>query len=126
MAADLVEATALAIISSFTKETNGKLLLVGFSVGLEFRILARQYPQFLTECLSAWTDVQEIVYDLSRTAFLPGMRDALTALGYRDDRVAVSRSRGNIHSAGNNTVRVFAVLLGLFALPLPTDPAAPS
>ena len=69
--------------------------------------------------------MQEIVHDLSRIAFLPGMQDILTALGYGDGRVAVSRSRGNIHSAGNDAVRVFAVLLGLSALPLPADPAAP-
>ncbi|VUC28377.1 unnamed protein product [Clonostachys rosea] len=129
--ADQVENTALAIINSFTtNKHDSHPVLVGFSLGYELRILTKFYPRLLAECFSAWADIQEITNDVStvvnklpvpvqkpnKAAYVPGMCDTLWALGYLRDNIAITGLK-NEHSAGNDAVRVLAVLLGLLALP---------
>ena len=55
-----------------------------------------------------------------KAGFNLGMRDTLLALGYQPDGIAVVGFKEE-HNAGNDAVRVLAVLLGLLALPLSTD-----
>lgn len=133
VAADQVEDAALAIIRSFTREGDPKPLLAGFSLGYEFKVLTKFYPRLLTQCFSAWVDVQEVVNDIctsvhqrpirsrsNKAAYPPGMRDTLFALGYHRDGLAIVGPKDE-HSAGNDAVRVLAVLLGLLGLPRPQD-----
>lgn len=131
--ADQVEDAALTIVNSFTGGVDPKPLLTGYGMGYEFTILTCLYPRLLTECFSAWVDLQEITNDISlvtmggyiiprqQRAFMPCMGDTPLALGYQEHGIAVTSLRDE-HSAGNDTACILAVLLGPLALLLPTDP----
>ena len=133
--ADQIENAALSVIRSFTSGAGPKPILVGYATAYELGTLTKFYPRLLTEGFSAWVDMQEIALEISpvtqkgcapptgKRDLLPGMRDVLLALGYQQDGIAVMGFK-NSHNAGNDAVRVLAVLLGLLALPIPMDPTA--
>lgn len=136
VAADQVEDTLLTIIKSFTSELDPQPLLVGFDIGYQFRVLSRDYPRLLTNCFSAWIDLQHITADISTIIYkerghagnlrgaVPGPRETFLALGYFKDS-KTSRPLYNHHRSGNRAMRTMAVLLGLLALPQPSDPTVP-
>ena len=108
MTADQVEDAALSIINSFTSELGPRPFLAAFSLGYEFGVLAGFYPRLLTDCFSAWVDLQEVTTDIctitqkrpvvprnNKAAYLSGMRDTLFALGYCRDGNAVPGLRKN-------------------------------
>lgn len=69
----------------------------------------------ITQYISAWVDVQELVKDISSLSDRsPSMRDSLLAVGFGDDRQVVL-SRKARHCAGVDAVRILALLANLLA-----------
>ena len=117
VSAEEVEETLSVAIASFKAQSNANLVLVGFGMGLELKAISTTYTQ-LTGHFSSWVDLQELVSEVSGTQS-PGMRDTLVALGFDTDPLAV-RSASCFHNAGNDAVRMAAILLSLIALPSST------
>lgn len=86
-----------------------QLVLVGWSVAFECRVLCTQLVQSVSSgYLSAWCDISDIVTDTM--SYPSPMIEALMALGYQfGDLVPFSRHR--THRAGNDTIRVLVILL---------------
>lgn len=112
--ADHVEEELVKIVTSFqTNTTKPKPILIGFGMNFELRAISALYPR-LTDCFSSWVDLQELAGEVSGTP-MPGLRDTLIALGYDKDFRAVRPVRV-AHNAGNDAVRILAVLLNLAVL----------
>lgn len=98
------------------------LVLTGFALEMEFKILAAHYSNLL-QYFASWLDTQELVRELTigqPSHFQANMHDALIALGFEDEPRLVTDV--NIrHNAGNDTVRVAAVLTSLLLLPPGTE-----
>lgn len=98
------------------------LVLSGFALEMEFKILSAHYSN-LFKHFTSWVDMQELVRELTigqPPHFKANMHDALLALGFEDKPRLVTDV--NIrHNAGNDTVRVAAVLASLLLLPPGTE-----
>lgn len=69
----------------------------------------------ITEYVSSWVDVQEIIKEVSSCPNRdPSMGESLTALGFANDSQAILPDR-IAHSAGADALRVIALLVSLLA-----------
>ncbi|KAI0386395.1 hypothetical protein F5Y04DRAFT_276003 [Hypomontagnella monticulosa] len=110
--AEQVENTLTTLLQSIRNRYSGPLVLVGFDLLFEFKTIALHLSQ-ITQYFSFWVDLQEIAADVSGTK-CPGLRATLLAFGFFSNDLA-TRGKSN-HNAGNDAVRVLAILVNLLHL----------
>lgn len=95
--------------------TNASLTLIGFDLAFEFRVISSTYLG-VTEHVSSWVDVQEIIKDVSSCHDRsPSMRESLVTFGFASDSKAIVPNY-KAHSSGTDALRVLALLVNLLAL----------
>lgn len=120
---DQVEQTISAIIDQFMRKNYGHssssdslekvpLILAGFSLDFEFRILSTLYPNLL-QYFTSWTDLQEIAREVASDADSrlrsPGLHETVIACGFKGGARTLA-STSSQHNAATDTVRAAAVL----------------
>ena len=90
-----------------------KLCLIGFDLGFELRLLSSLYPRVL-QSFSSWVDLQELVKEMAGPDYStrPSMSNTLLAFGFKREP-PMFRGPKVGHNAGNDTMRIVAVLLNL-------------
>lgn len=93
--------------------TKPDLCLIGFDLGLELRVISSLYPRILQR-FSSWVDLQDLVMEIAGPGCTkqPSMRDTLVSFGFQA-KLPMVRVHGYKHDAGNDSVRVIAILLNL-------------
>lgn len=91
------------------------VILVGFDLVFEFRLLSTLYVQ-LTTRFHSWLDLQEMAAALSDIK-RPGLSDTLKACGFGDKNMKYLHSRQGQHNAATDTVRTAAVMAHFDASP---------
>lgn len=119
---DQVEQTISNLIQQFMQKHYGQscpttspggipLVLAGFSLDFEFRILTRLYPRVLRH-FTSWSDLQEIAREVSDDGtsrlISPGLHETLVACGFQAS-VNDSQNKNSQHNAATDTVRAAAV-----------------
>lgn len=113
---EAVHETLLGLFRSFQSTLGAKapLILLGFDLTFEFRVISNTYLG-ITEYVSSWVDVQEIIKEVSSCSKRdPSMGESLIALGFANDSQAILPDR-IAHSAGTDALRVIALLVSLLA-----------
>lgn len=100
--------------------TERPLILAGFSLDFEFRVLSSLYPNLLRH-FTSWLDLQEIAKEVSSDSkgvlTSPGLHETLFACGF-DNGFHSTRLQ---HNAATDTVRAAAVFAYLMAWHSETD-----
>lgn len=110
-----VEATVVNILtkaqgSSIASQGSPRsLILVGFDLFAEFRVLSDQYPRVLA-CFTSWVDVQELAIADASLQGPPSLRTTLVGYGY-EACWPTTQARSDGHNAGNDAVRTICVLI---------------
>lgn len=107
-----VEATLVTILSNLVVETNGQLILLGYHMHSELKALSKYFPAALA-FFSAWKDLIDLVADWTGLQ-QPALTDIISAFGL-DLKLGPTRPRSKLthNNAGNDTIRILAVLIGL-------------
>lgn len=85
------------------------LILAGFDLVFEFRVLSSLYPRLLNY-FTSWLDLQELASDLAGGLKNPGLRETLIACGFGSDPSNL-QSVGCQHNAATDSVRAAALLI---------------
>lgn len=117
-----VEETITEIIQRFMRKQDSEcsqtmspagspLILAGFSLDFEFRILSSLYPGLLS-LFTSWLDLQEVAKELSTDGtgrvISPGLHETLLACGFENGPNG-SQSKRSQHNAATDTVRAPAI-----------------
>ena len=100
------------------------LILTGFGLNFEFRILSSLYPRLL-DYFTSWLDLQQVARGVASDAatadgrhvvYSPSLRETLIACGFESDARNAQGLRTQ-HNAATDSVRAAAVLVHLLGLP---------
>lgn len=117
---DLAEAKMIEFLEYIREISHAKhLTLIGFAMGAEFNSLFHQTPAVI-QYISAWVDIQPIIWEVDRLAETPARRCHLPSLsvamagfsfgkGYQPTKFK--------HCAGNDAVRILALFTCLAHTP---------
>ncbi|KAL6892135.1 hypothetical protein GGI43DRAFT_430213 [Trichoderma evansii] len=108
-----VELVILDIIHSFQATnckalSNSPLILTGFALVFELRVLSNLYPNILNH-FTYWLDIQEVANSLSGT-LNPGLSDTLIACGFRSHEENLPSGISQ-HNAATDAIRTTAILI---------------